>query len=511
MHISKISLIFAIITLCFSANGQITFNGNSSYTYTAVGGPAPSCSPGEIYYNGDPVDGIFSTSGNCMTLTDGSTGSNEGMWVGVCDALDLTNDFVLCFEADFGSNAASGDGIAFVLNGTGTIAPFPGEGGFIGYGQNTGDVVAVEFDSFADGDIGCHHSEINYQGINGTNLSTPIPLETCCGDIIGTGSQDICIYWEVSSGTTGTLTAVYDGQIVAEFTGDLGALVGTNPTWGFTAGGNSSGQVQTVCNANMENLASTNGAPVFTCDYIPATDFSATPDPATLCEGDCLNIALSGPPGSSFCWVADDNIHVNGESLTVQTGSTINDCPVNDDFGAGGAPPSWPDDQVITYTVSPSAGGCVGESFQVTATLLDELNPACTCASPNLLLDALFIGSACTPATIDLNDAVDIASDLAGNNLTFYDNLTDAQNGTNAIVSTVSVSGTYYIRLELGSDPSCYSIESVIITFYTTPTITNNPLTDDICSGESANFALTADVLGTTFTWTATGSSGDVS
>jgi len=54
--ITFVIAIIAIIAIYSNAFGQITFNGNSSYTYTDVGGPAPTCSPGEVYYNGAPND-----------------------------------------------------------------------------------------------------------------------------------------------------------------------------------------------------------------------------------------------------------------------------------------------------------------------------------------------------------------------------------------------------------------------------------------------------------------------
>ena len=515
MITKKITFVIAIIAIYSNAFGQITFNGNSSYTYTDVGGPAPTCSPGEVYYNGTPNDSQFSTTGNCMTLTDGSTGANSGMWVGVCDVLDLTNDFVVCFDADFGSNNGSGDGIAFVLNGTGSVAPFPGEGGFIGYGNNGGDVVGIEFDSFADGDIGCHHSEINYGGINGTQLSSPIPLEICCGSIIGSGSNSICIYWEVSSGTTGTLTAVYNGQVVAEYTGDLGGLVGTNPQWGFTAGANASGQVQTVCNVNMDNQLATNGSPSFTCAYLDASNFSATPDPATLCEGNCLNIALSGPAGSSFCWVADDNINVNGESLTVQTGSTIDDCPTNDDFNPGG-PPTYPNDQVITYTIAPSAGGCVGESFQVTVNLLDELNPICACTQPIVTAtpnpESICSGGT-TSITLTSSEASTTYEWSAIDNPNVSGASTTTQSGTTISETLINISSidqvvTYTVT---PSAAGCVGNPIIVnVTVKPIPTITNAILTEEFCSGGTTGIVPTADVAGTTFSWTAVGSSVNV-
>ncbi len=52
---------------------------------------------------------------------------------------------------------------------------------------------------------------------------------------------------------------------------------------------------------------------------------------------------------------------------------------------------------------------------------------------------------------------------------------------------------------------------SLMITVNPTPHLTNNPLLESLCSNTSTNIALTSDVPGTLFTWTATGSSPQVS
>ena len=48
---------------------------------------------------------------------------------------------------------------------------------------------------------------------------------------------------------------------------------------------------------------------------------------------------------------------------------------------------------------------------------------------------------------------------------------------------------------------------SLMITVNPTPHLTNNPLLESLCSNTSTNIALTSDVPGALFTWTATGSS----
>ena len=122
----------------------------------------------------------------CLTAANGEA----NVWL--CDPLDLTNNFNLTFTANFGNNPSSGDGIAFVLNGN-NDAPLGGEGGFLGYAEASNNV-AVEFDTWPDADIDCHHAEINQNGFS-TNLSSPIPLKSCCGSVVDNNDYNICITW----------------------------------------------------------------------------------------------------------------------------------------------------------------------------------------------------------------------------------------------------------------------------------------------------------------------------
>ena len=215
-------------------------------------GPGPAC--------GDPYEfvqnsiGSPQVSGNCITITDGSpANASAGVWVCPNFALDLTNDFNLTFTANFGTNANSGDGIVFVMDGDDNLE-LTGVGGDLGY-ASISPSIGVEFDTWPDADIDCHHAEINQNGIS-SNLSAPVPLKSCCGSVVDGLSHSICISWDVSSQT---LVAIFDGNVVGTYTGDITSILGTaTPIWGFTAGcGAGGGQIQTICNVVMDNDAST--------------------------------------------------------------------------------------------------------------------------------------------------------------------------------------------------------------------------------------------------------------
>ena len=83
------------------------------------------------------------------------------------------------------------------------------------------------------------------------------------------------------------------------------------------------------------------------------------PQTVTVCEN-VLNIPLAvsnGLSGVTYSWIVlTDNTNVDGESLTASTGGIINDNLVNNTTSV----------QTVTYTVTPSVGGCVGDPFTVT-------------------------------------------------------------------------------------------------------------------------------------------------
>ncbi len=104
------------------------------------------------------------------------------------------------------------------------------------------------------------------------------------------------------------------------------------------------------------------------------------------------------------------------------------------------------------------SGPDIWYSFEV----LSGFNTNCTvvvCTPPNLVTDAL---QACDPNTVDLNNGINAAS--APGNASFYNSQSDADNATNAISNTVGVSGTYYVRYEDPTDPTCFTTGTITVT-----------------------------------------------
>jgi uncharacterized protein (TIGR02145 family) len=71
----------------------------------------------------------------------------------------------------------------------------------------------------------------------------------------------------------------------------------------------------------------------------------------------------------------------------------------------------------------------------------------------------------------------------------------------------VKMSGTYWVKV---SDVHCTVSDTIIVTTTSVPSVTNNLLSESICSGDSTYIVLTSSAPGTTFHWTASLTSGNI-
>lgn len=126
---------------------------------------------------------------------------------------------------------------------------------------------------------------------------------------------------------------------------------------------------------------------------------------------------------------------------------------------------SWANDMVWVY----DTGTRTWYSFQVLTGFNGTCSNPVACVPPNLVTDDQ---TTCSPNTIDLNNSINVSSDPG--NATFYATAADASAATNPISNTVSTSGTYYIRYEDPSDPTCFSTGSVLITINPIYSLTEN-------------------------------------
>jgi gliding motility-associated-like protein len=219
---------------------------------------------------------------------------------------------------------------------------------------------------------------------------------------------------------------------------------------------------------------------------------------ATICGGVTVNIPLtSSVGGSTYTWLATDNVNTTGESTTSQTTNTLSNTIVNNTASI----------QTIIYTVTPTAAGCAGTSQTVTVTVnpvpvMTNTNSATICSAGTVNIPLTDnVGSTYTWIAADnLNTTGESTTLQTTNTLnnTIINNIVSAQNVIYSVTPT-SISGGC-----LGTS------QSITVTVNSTPSATASPSSQSICSNNVTAITLTSNVAGSTFAWTVsqTGVSG---
>ncbi len=153
--------------------------------------------------------------------------------------------------------------------------------------------------------------------------------------------------------------------------------VGTTYTWTVGTNTNLSGQAaQATAQSNIFGTISSSSSSSQSITYTVtpsngtcvgtafSTTITVTPLPIlsnttkTICTGNTTNFTLTSNVSSTYSWVAADNPNTTGESLTQQTGSSINNTLLNASTTS----------QAVLYTVTPTSvtGTCAGTPQVVT-------------------------------------------------------------------------------------------------------------------------------------------------
>jgi gliding motility-associated-like protein len=222
-----------------------------------------------------------------------------------------------------------------------------------------------------------------------------------------------------------------------------------------------------------------------TVQPIPAMASNST---VSICSGSPVGLALSSTvSGSTFSWVAADSLNVAGESLVAQSGSTITDVLLN----------STATNQLVTYTVTPTANGCVGTPQLVTVTV-----------RPNPVLTNTTNQTICSGATL----AIGLTANIPGTTFSWSAAINNNVGGestsiqSTGTINDVLTNNTLLDQIVVYTVSStlngCSSNQTINVTVKPNPTLTS-PSSLTICSGNAVNLALTSNLSGTTFTWVA--------
>ena len=249
----------------------------------------------------------YSISNNEYIITDNANFLQGAIWYN--QPIDLSQDFWLAFELDFGCNlTGGGDGLAFVMQNIGTSLLPQGTGGNLGYNGISPSLV-IEFDTFegsALGDPPYDHVAMNQNGDidhnSANNLAGPFPFDFTQPDV------ETCNYLQLTidyNASTNDLSVFYcgnfNGYTVFSQNIDIPNAIfsGNNAvTFGFTGA--------TEFSTNEQKFK-----------HIASIYDSFTND-TTVCSGTPLNI---GPIPSNFSCVWEET---GGSVISNQNSLTIN-------------------------------------------------------------------------------------------------------------------------------------------------------------------------------------------
>jgi uncharacterized protein (TIGR02145 family) len=238
----------------------------------------------------------------------------------------------------------------------------------------------------------------------------------------------------------------------------------------------------------------------FTVTVKPFFDVVTTPPAQTICSNTSCTIALSsGMPGTTFSWTATGS-SPNVSGYSAGTGTVIAQNLVNTGTVM----------ETVTYRVVPVAIGCIGDTGIAVVTVrpypdLSNSPPAksiCNNTATNIILTSSIPGALFTWTAVPSSPNVTGYSDNTTNPTVFL-NQTLQNTGLN--IETV----TYQVVPHANG---CDGIQNPFtVTVYPVANVLFTPPSQTICSGQSCSIAITSGVSGATFSWTAAGSSPDVS
>lgn len=235
-----------------------------------------------------------------------------------------------------------------------------------------------------------------------TVTASPNPQTICSGQQVGV---------TLSSGTGGATFnwTVAQSGVTGASNGSGGTINHTLTTTGATPG--------TATYTVTATASGCTGSPITVPVTVnPTPNVTATPANATICSGQNTNISLtSNVAGTTFSWTATAT-GASGQSAG--SGATINQTLTATGSSAG----------TVTYTVTPSANGCVGTPVNVIITV----NPP-----PNVVANP-------TSQTIcsGQSTSINLSSGVAGTTFSWTVNQSNVSGATNGSGTTIAQSLT---------------------------------------------------------------------
>ncbi len=445
------------------ATGEINLTLTIPGTYIVKNTIAPGPCPGAI-------DSIPITINTAPIVT--ATPSVQSICSGITTSIALTSTI-------------GGTTFAWTVIQTGVSGALPGNGSSIAHtltttGNVTGTAVYTIIPTTPGGCPG--------QAITVTVTVNPIMVMTATPP-----ADTICSYQTTSIVLTSTVVGTFFSWTVLQ-SGVSGATPGSGSTIAQTI--NTSGTVPGTATYTITPSANNcSGTPVVVIITVnPVPVLTATPQTPTICSGETTAILLTSDViGTAFAWTFNQS---NASGASDGTGSSILQTLSATATTAG----------IVTYTVVPTVGGCIGTPVTVTVTV--NPRPVVTASPP--------VGAFCSFGST----SIALTSNVFGTTFAWtvvQSGVTGATPGVGAtIVQTLSTTGTVAGTAIYTITPTANGCAGTpindTITVSPIPVVTATPVSQTFCSGGTTSIALSSNVIGTVFSWTVvpTGVSGAV-
>ncbi|WP_448701994.1 PKD-like domain-containing protein [Mucilaginibacter sp. AW1-3] len=287
---------------------------------------------------------------------------------------------------------------------------------------------------------------------------------------------------------------------------------GTTYTWSRAAvtGISNAAVSGQTSNTITESLVNTTSAPINVAYSIvptangcngPAFTYTATvnPTPAitsaatgTVCNNTAQNYTItSNVSGTAYTWSRAAVAGISNPMVFLQIGSTINESLNN----TTSAP------IIVTYHIIPTINGCPGTplNYALTVNPTPVVTSVANATICNNTAQNYTMTSNVSGVTYTWSRAIVAGISNAAISSQTSANITESLNNTTSAPVTV----IYQVIPSINGCPG--TPFNYTLTVNPTPTITNNPLSQTVCSQSSSTVVtFTSNVTGTTFQWTAT-------
>ena len=272
----------------------------------------------------------------------------------------------------------------------------------------------------------------------------------------------------------------------------------TIPSFTLTQGTNTPQTVTISAQANTTNGGCQGAASTYTITVNPIPTVTPTVSPAsTICAGSSVTLSLSSNvAGTTYAWTSNASAGITGN--TNSSGSTISNTLLNATSNTG----------TVTYSIVPTANTCSGSAVTTTISVnpvaqMTGLNNISVCPGNNIAPPAFqSIPAGASFTWTNSNTNIGIPASGQGNLVPWN---APINNTLNPIVGLIIITPT------IGN--ACAGVnDTIVVTVFPTPQITNAPLQQTLCEGApSAPVNITSNLLGSTLSWNFSTAGGGLS